>query len=60
MNAKARLEMGKEEARAQEEKFRAEIRKVEAYRLEQVVEENYLRAFAGGEEVFEGICVARP
>lgn len=54
--ARDRLEMGKKEAQAQEEKFRNEIREVEAYRLQQVAEERYLRAFAGGREVFEGIC----
>jgi hypothetical protein len=55
-NAKARLEMGKKEAEAQEEKFRKEIRKVEAYRLQQAVEERYLRAFPRGEVFFKGGC----
>lgn len=49
-NARERLEMGKKEAQAQEKKFRGEIREVEAYRLEQVVMERYLRAFPGGRE----------
>jgi hypothetical protein len=51
-NARERLEMGKREARALEERFRAEIREVEAYRLEQVVAEGFLRAFSGGLERF--------